>query len=232
MNHANRLALLTAIILIGLAVFTPAAEVQVFASPNGGCTAALVNAIDHAEKEILVATYSLTSEPIADALDRAHTRGVAVFLIVDRRQPNQASSQVRLLAKKKLPIKVDRVESLFHVKTLIIDRACVWSGSFNFSASAEARNAEHLFCIIDENTTAFLIADWQAHWTHATPLTTTANTTAPSASVTARPGGITVAPGVAPATTPKQPAAGPPCRTCNQTMPPSRFLLQPRSRRL
>lgn len=48
---------------------------QVCFSPNKGCTAAIVNAIDKARTVILVQAYSFTSTPIAKALLHAHKRG-------------------------------------------------------------------------------------------------------------------------------------------------------------
>ena len=45
---------------------TPA---QIYFSPNGGCTEAIVNEISHAKSEIYVQAYSFTSAPIAKALN-------------------------------------------------------------------------------------------------------------------------------------------------------------------
>ena len=46
-------------------------DVQVYFSPRGGCTDAVVNALNKAKKTILVQAYSFTSPPIAAVLDRA-----------------------------------------------------------------------------------------------------------------------------------------------------------------
>ena len=47
-------------------------QTQVYFSPKGGCTEAIVNQIDHAKSEILVQAYSFTSAPIAKALTTAY----------------------------------------------------------------------------------------------------------------------------------------------------------------
>jgi phosphatidylserine/phosphatidylglycerophosphate/cardiolipin synthase-like enzyme len=54
------------------------APTQVYFSPNGGCTQAIVKEITGAKSEILVQAYSFTSAPIAKALVSAHKRGVKV----------------------------------------------------------------------------------------------------------------------------------------------------------
>lgn len=48
---------------------------QVYFSPNGGCTDAIVKEISKAKSEILVQAYSFTSKDIAKALVDAHKRG-------------------------------------------------------------------------------------------------------------------------------------------------------------
>jgi phosphatidylserine/phosphatidylglycerophosphate/cardiolipin synthase-like enzyme len=62
---------------------TPA---QVYFSPHGGCTEAIVKEIDEAKTEVLVQAYSFTSTPIAKALLNAHKRGVKVEAILDKSQ--------------------------------------------------------------------------------------------------------------------------------------------------
>ena len=56
---------------------TPA---QVYFSPHGGCTDAIVKEIGKAKSEILVQAYSFTSKEIAKALVDAHKRGVHTSL--------------------------------------------------------------------------------------------------------------------------------------------------------
>ncbi|MGO9144772.1 MAG: hypothetical protein ACLQDF_00245 [Desulfomonilia bacterium] len=48
--------------------FKSVGTTNVYFSPMGGCTEAIVQEIDHANKEILVQAYSFTSKPISKAL--------------------------------------------------------------------------------------------------------------------------------------------------------------------
>lgn len=56
---------------------------QIFFSPNGGCTTAIVKKIDEAKSEIYVAAYSFSSIPIGNALVNAKKRGIIVEAVVD-----------------------------------------------------------------------------------------------------------------------------------------------------
>jgi phosphatidylserine/phosphatidylglycerophosphate/cardiolipin synthase-like enzyme len=58
--------------------------VQVYFSPNGGATDAIVKEIGKAKSEILVQAYSFTSRDIAKALVDAHKRGVHTEIILDK----------------------------------------------------------------------------------------------------------------------------------------------------
>ncbi|PQQ37263.1 endonuclease, partial [Photorhabdus luminescens] len=60
-------------------------EVKTGFSPGGTALKLVLNAIDHAQREILVAAYSLTSRPIAGALRAAKERGVTVVVVAARK---------------------------------------------------------------------------------------------------------------------------------------------------
>lgn len=51
-----------------------ASDIQVFFSPDGGCTEAVVENLGKAKTEVLVQAYSFTSAPIAKALVDAENR--------------------------------------------------------------------------------------------------------------------------------------------------------------
>ena len=58
--------------------------IQVYFSPKGGCTEAVVDALSKAKSTVLVQAYSFTSAPIAKALTDAHRRGVKIQVILDK----------------------------------------------------------------------------------------------------------------------------------------------------
>src|SRR5262244_3963004 len=77
--------------------------VQVFFSPHGGATEAVVNALDHATNSVLVQAYSFTSAPIARALVDAHRRGVQVQVILDKSQRTEKYSEADFLQHEGIP---------------------------------------------------------------------------------------------------------------------------------
>ena len=114
----------------------PAPSWQVYFSPRGGATAAIVAGLDRAGESILVQAYSFSSTPIAEALVRAHKRGVAVQVILDQGQRTEKYSSAGFLANSSMSIKIDAAHSIADNKVMIIDGEIVVTGSFNFTKAA------------------------------------------------------------------------------------------------
>jgi phosphatidylserine/phosphatidylglycerophosphate/cardiolipin synthase-like enzyme len=143
------------------------APVEVYFSPNNGATDAIVREIDRARSEILVQAYSFTSAPIAKALLKAHRRGVKVRAILDKSQKTQKYSSASFLTNSGIPTYIDDKHAIAHNKIIIIDRAVVITGSFNFTKAAEEKNAENLLIIRSQELAKPYLENWQRHRDHS-----------------------------------------------------------------
>uniref|UniRef100_UPI0039F6B5AD phospholipase D family nuclease n=1 Tax=Sulfuriferula sp. GW6 TaxID=3345112 RepID=UPI0039F6B5AD len=146
------------------------AQVEVAFSPRAGATELVVKAISSAKKSILVAAYSFTSKPIAQALVAAHKRGVDVQVIVDKSQKSERYTSASFLANMGVPTRVDSKHKIMHDKFLVVDGQHVETGSFNFTSSAEQGNAEN--ALVEWNNpklAAIYAANWREHWDHSEP---------------------------------------------------------------
>jgi len=146
------------------------ATVEVYYSPHGGCTEALVHALQAARQTVLVQAYSFTSPQIEQALVDAAKRGVKVQLILDRSNLTQKSSELaEAAATASLHIWIDARHKIAHNKVMILDGEIVITGSFNFTHNAEADNAENLLIIHSKELAASYTANWQEHAAHSEP---------------------------------------------------------------
>ena len=159
-----------------------AEQIQACFSPPlpNGCdpAAAVTQAIGGARKIILVQMYALTSRPLVTALVNAKQRGVDVRVIVDRRQFDEDRSDtnaVDRLASGGVPVLVDTVPGLMHDKIMIVDTATVITGSFNYTWSAEHRNAENLLVIHDPVLASEYTQNWDARAARSRPLAASAS---------------------------------------------------------
>lgn len=145
----------------------PGAEMVVHTcfSPQGKCSNYILREIEAAKHEMLVAVYAFTSDDLAAALAQARKRGVAVQVIVDREfDRNNANSKTKFLESQKIPVRRvagavvkpgDKESGLMHQKFAVIDRRIVFTGSYNWTHSADIRNDENLLMFRD----AGLLAD-------------------------------------------------------------------------
>jgi phosphatidylserine/phosphatidylglycerophosphate/cardiolipin synthase-like enzyme len=122
-------------------------SMEVFFSPKGGCTEAVVREINSARHEVLVQAYSFSSKPITEALVAAKTRGVQVTVLLDKSNESEPYSDLPQFLEHGLAPLIDAHHAIAHNKVMVIDRATVITGSFNFTHQAEAENAENLLVI-------------------------------------------------------------------------------------
>jgi len=170
-----------------VAVSASAAQIEACFSPPlpGGCdpATAVVQAIGGARKTVLVQMYALTSRRIVSALVNAKRRGVEVRAIVDRRQLEEDRSDtnaVARLASGGVPVLVDTVPGLMHDKIMIVDGATVITGSFNYTWSAEHKNAENLLVIHDPALAGQYTQNWNLRAARSRPLAASAEGASPS----------------------------------------------------
>ena len=143
--------------------------IQVYFSPKGGATDAVVNTLDQATNSILVQAYSFTSAPIAKALVDAHRHGVKVQVLLDHSQRTERYSEADFLKNSGIPTLIDAQHAIAHNKIMIIDGYLILTGSFNFTKAAEEHNAENLLVINDPVLAKQYIENWHAHERHSEP---------------------------------------------------------------
>ncbi len=103
--------------------------IEVYFSPKGGCTEAVVKELDAAKTSVLVQAYSFTSTPIAKTLLDAHKRGVKVEVILDKSQRTEKYSEADFLVNVGIPVRIDAQHAIAHNKVMVIDGATVVTGS-------------------------------------------------------------------------------------------------------
>jgi phosphatidylserine/phosphatidylglycerophosphate/cardiolipin synthase-like enzyme len=133
--------------------------VQTCFSPQGRCSAHIIREIEKAQKELLIAVYAFTNDEIARAVAQAKKRGVSVQIVLDREfDAVNERSQGRFLEGHKIPLKrisgmkpavPEKEPGLMHQKFSVIDRKIVFTGSYNWTRSADNSNDENLLWFRD-----------------------------------------------------------------------------------
>jgi len=162
-------ALLGWAVVAGAAPLPATGTVEVLFTPWDDAEGDIVRALGEARQSIHVQAYLLTSRAIARALQEARERGVAVEILADREMATKGeNSLVPKLAAEGIPVWLETRYAIAHNKVLLIDaldaHGFVITGSYNFSWSAQARNAENLLILRDNPALVRRYLDnWQRH---------------------------------------------------------------------
>lgn len=140
---------------------------EVYFSPKGGCSDAIVREITKAKSSVLVQAYSLKSDRILNALVDAHKHGVRVKVILDKSRKSNKYSEADFMVNHNLDVRIDSAHAIAHDKTMVLDGCVVITGSFNFSKKAEESNAENVLIIRDEKLAGKYADNWRIHWEHS-----------------------------------------------------------------
>ncbi len=135
-------------------------------APWDDIEAIIKNSIDRARQQVYVQAYLLTNKKIAEALIAAKRRGADVRVLADaHKHAELPSSRLALLASAGVGVWLETEYENAHNKVIIIDpatpQATVITGSFNFTWTAQHRNAENI--LVARNNPS-LAAQYEINW--------------------------------------------------------------------
>lgn len=153
-------------LIVAVTACTPTqTSTSVAFSPSGHAIDVVLNTIAKAEATIEVAAYSFSSEKIAAALMNAHDRNVQVRVVLDKTNAARDYKAVHRMRNAGIAIRINHRYAIMHNKYIIIDSKTIQTGSFNYSLSAEERNAENV--VVIENNPSLAkryLGNWEKLW--------------------------------------------------------------------
>lgn len=150
-------------ILLILSIYNISFADDIYFSP--GIEKELIDKINKSKEEIYIQMYLFTNKDIANALINCHNN---VYIILDKINLTYKYSMLNLLKKyDHIHIFIDDKHSINHNKVIIFNLSEVCTGSYNFTKSAEKRNAENFMCICNEMACSIYINDFESHKKHS-----------------------------------------------------------------
>lgn len=154
-----------------LAVQSPEIVVGFSPSKSHDAQNTVLSIINGARHSLDVAAYLFTSKPIAEALLDARQRGVSVRVVADQKANSDKYTAVTFLANHQVPVRLNGQYAIMHNKFIVADGQSVETGSFNYTISADKRNAENALLI---RNAPELAAKYQREfnrlWSESSPL--------------------------------------------------------------
>jgi phosphatidylserine/phosphatidylglycerophosphate/cardiolipin synthase-like enzyme len=156
-------------------VGTGQGSIEALFSPWDDIQGAIVDALREARRTIHVQAFVFTSRTLAKALIEAHARGVRVEVLADGEQVwRMDNSRIPNLAAAGIPVALEFRYASAHNKIMLIDAEgkapVVLTGSYNFTWSAQAKNAENLLILRgDRPLMRRYFENWRRHRAEAEP---------------------------------------------------------------
>lgn len=135
-------------------------NIELCFTPPSGCAAVIVKAISKARESIYVQAYGMTSPAIVEALIKAQSKGVKVRILLNKSNLKDKWSKMGTLLEADIDVGIDKVSGIAHNKVMILDKRIVITGSFNFTRSADSRNAENVIIIDDSVVAKQYLQNW------------------------------------------------------------------------
>jgi phosphatidylserine/phosphatidylglycerophosphate/cardiolipin synthase-like enzyme len=136
-------------------------------TPPADVAAAVVDVINQSRSEVLVQAYGFTHNGIAQSLVKAQARGVRIRVLLDQKSEFTNRYVVDLFKINAIQMRFDGNHAIAHNKVMIVDDNIVITGSFNFTNSAQTRNAENLLVLRSADLAHNYKTNWQEHWKHS-----------------------------------------------------------------
>jgi phosphatidylserine/phosphatidylglycerophosphate/cardiolipin synthase-like enzyme len=149
----------------------PAEILAIYFTPPAGAASGLIKQIDGAKKSIKVMAYGFTATNLAEALVRAKRRGIDVTLIQDEKSAQNNRETLPILLAAGIEVRSDGKHAIQHNKVMLIDDDIVITGSYNFTKSAEKRNAENIMIVRSTYAAKRYADNWKIHWDHSEKVT-------------------------------------------------------------
>jgi phospholipase D len=137
------------------------ASLDVCFVPPEPCGMRIAQTILQARRSVRVQAYGFDYSPIVDALIADRRRGVDVQIVLDRSNERRRASALPDVLSAGIPVFIDDHAAIAHNKVIIVDACLVIGGSFNYTRSAEYRNAENVTFISGCQAGAEFLANWE-----------------------------------------------------------------------
>jgi len=123
-----------------------------------------------AKSDLKICMFTISDDPIAEAIDACHDRGVYVRIITDDGKIFDKGSDIMPLSKKGINVRIDSDKSLMHHKFVIIDNAKLLTGSYNWTRTGADVNNENMLVTTNNKIVRAYKKEFQRLWHEMNPL--------------------------------------------------------------
>jgi len=145
-------------------------RIETYFSPEDNIAEHILSAIQNAHESIYFLAYSFTADDLGEAMRQRAAEGLQVAGVMDEEQiGSNQGTEYDAFMQAGMDVRRDGNKGQMHQKVIIIDRAIVITGSYNFTASAEEDNDENVVIIYDPEVVSQYMDEFQIVYEQAQP---------------------------------------------------------------
>lgn len=137
---------------------------EAYFSPGDNCAGKIANLFFQAQRKVDVCVFTITDDRISDAIVDAHRRDVVIRIISDNDKAEDAGSDVELLRRRGIEVRVDQSEYHMHHKFAVFDNRWTLTGSYNWTRGAAVYNEENFIVTDDADLTRSFSQAFERMW--------------------------------------------------------------------
>ncbi len=139
-------------------------DAEVYFSPGDRCAEKIAGLLHATRSRVDICVFTITDDRISDAILDAHQRKIAIRIITDNDKAEDPGSDIVLLRRRGVPIRVDQTEYHMHHKFAIFDGTRTLTGSYNWTRSAARYNEENFLVTSDPQLVRAYSAAFEQLW--------------------------------------------------------------------
>src|SRR5258708_31469159 len=137
---------------------------KVYFSPGEACRNAIINEIKSARQQLKICVFTISDDKITQAILDAHRRNVIITVITDNDKTFDVGSDIGLISKNGIPVKMDMTSNHMHHKFMISDSRTVITGSYNWTNSAARLNQENIIVTQEKEAIKSFVSEYDRLW--------------------------------------------------------------------
>jgi len=137
---------------------------DVLFSPGVDIGNALFDILNKAKVKVDLCVFSITDHRLANAILDCYHRGVEVKIITDDQKIFDRGSEIQGMRNKGIDIKIDHSQYHMHNKFGVIDNRIAFTGSFNWTYTAQKHNQENLLITTNHSIVEQFSNEFEKLW--------------------------------------------------------------------
>lgn len=133
-------------------------------SPGSACRNAILDCLQQSSRTVDICVFTLSDDRISNAILKTHERGVVVRVISDNDKANDEGSDIDLLQRNGVSVRIDQTIYHMHHKFALFDKRVLLNGSFNWTRSASQQNEENITVSSDASLVKAFSHQFEMMW--------------------------------------------------------------------